>query len=103
MSERKPREALDCFNEALLKIGTRADSPDKAWVPLCAAAFDAKTYGAHAAILCAEAAPDADFISERIPKTIERLNEALSVSPSNEYILHLLSRAQELMTKENVP
>jgi tetratricopeptide (TPR) repeat protein len=103
MSERKSREALDCFNGALLKIGTRADRPDKAWVPLCAAAFDAKTYGAHAAILCAEATPDADFISERIPTTIERLNEALSVSPDNEYVLHLLSRAQELMTKENVP
>jgi hypothetical protein len=103
MSEQKPREALDCFNQALLKIGTRADRPEKAWVPLCAAAFDAKTYGAHAAILCAEATPDADFISERIPKMIERLNEALSVSPENEYIMHLLSRAQELMTKENLP
>ncbi len=86
----------------MLKIGTRADRPEKAWVPLCAAAFDAKTYGAHAAILCAEATPDADFVLERIPKTIERLNEALSVSPGNEYILHLFSRAQALLTKENV-
>jgi hypothetical protein len=42
-------------------------------------------------------------VSEQIPQTIERLNEALSVSPDNEYIMHLLSRAQELMTKENVP
>lgn len=103
MSERKPREALDCFDQALLKIGTRADRPDKAWVPLCAAAFDAKTFGAHAAILCGETNPDAEIVSERIPKTIERLNEALSVSPDNEYIMHLLSRAQELLTKENVP
>jgi hypothetical protein len=63
-------EALDCFNGALLKIGTRADRPDKAWVPLCAAAFDARPT-VHAAILCAEATPDADFISERIPTTIE--------------------------------
>jgi hypothetical protein len=69
MSERKSREALDCFNGALLKIGTRADRPDKAWVPLCAA-FDARPT-VHAAILCAEATPDADFISERIPTTIE--------------------------------
>jgi tetratricopeptide (TPR) repeat protein len=103
MSEQKPREALDCFNQALVKIGTRADRPDKAWVPLCAAAFDAKTYGAHAAILCAEATPDADFVSERIPQTIERLDQALSISPDNEYIMHLLSRAQALLTKESEP
>jgi tetratricopeptide (TPR) repeat protein len=98
MSERRPREALDYFDQGLAKIGTRADRPDTAWMPLCAAAFDAKTYGAHAAILCADAA-EADFVFEKIPRTIERLNEALLVAPGNEYVLNLLSKAHELLAE----
>jgi len=97
MAAGKPEQALERFDEALRNIGSRADDPSKAWMPLCAAAFDAKTFGAHAAVLCAEASESKDFVREQIPRIIRQLEDALSVAPGNEYVLGLLSRSKRLI------
>ena len=103
LANRRPRAALRRF-DAVMEYLNDSDLETNSWMPLKAIGWDARVYGSHAAILCAQEAMKAgikDFdTSMYLQRAIERLNVALLAVPGDERILSMLQRAQELLSHQ---
>lgn len=101
LANRRPRAALRRF-DAVMEYLNDSDLETNSWMPLKAIGWDARVYGSHAAILCAQEAMKAgikDFdTSMYLQRAIERLNVAQLAVPGDERILSMLQRAQELLS-----
>jgi tetratricopeptide (TPR) repeat protein len=98
----KPRAALRRF-EAVLEWMDERDRVKGAWLPYRAMGWDARVYGAHAAILCVLEAKKigANFSpSMHLRRAIDWLNVAREAAPEDQRILDALAKAEEVLFEE---
>jgi tetratricopeptide (TPR) repeat protein len=103
LEKQRPRAALRRFALALDRINDR-DLYSGAWMPLRALGFDARLYGAHCTLVCAERegrmsrGTKSDFARAKLPEAIQWGETALLASPQDERLMGLLARAQQILS-----
>mmetsp|Transcript_34471 Transcript_34471/g.75444 ORF Transcript_34471/g.75444 Transcript_34471/m.75444 type:complete len:496 (-) Transcript_34471:137-1624(-) len=100
LAARRPRAALRRLDTVLSNIAD-ADLRDGAWMPLKAAAWDARVTAARCAMLCAEYEATKygprNFSKGRLPVAIDRLHASIKAAPQDDRLRGLLARAEELL------
>lgn len=103
LSNRKPRAALRRFDAVLEWMDDR-DLEQGGWDPYRAVGFDARVYGAQAALLCAREAKNLNVRDFDWPRHVEiaitRARIALEASPNDPRIPSMLQFAEELLQQQ---